>query len=144
MGRRSATIILRLSCALAPTRESDVRLQSERKFSSYAVSHTHRYVPFLSVGSSWPFRAGTSHTLCVHSPRALAFPSRRFGVVPLVTRPSQSLEYMRAIGRVIRSSQGFEHRERLTSDQTKSEFLSTESDWTSDQVQLDLRVQSAD
>ena len=72
--RRCATLILRLFCALAPSRESDARLQSALKFSSsLRSSHTHRYLPFLSEGSSWLPAAGTSHRL--HSPRALAFPS---------------------------------------------------------------------
>ena len=64
-GRRCATLILRLSCVLAPSRESDVRLQSTQNFSSpLRSSRAHRYLPLLSVSSSWPSRPGT---LPVHS-----------------------------------------------------------------------------
>ena len=66
---RCATLILRLSCALAPSRESDARLQSAQNLSSsLRSSHAHRFLPFLSVSSSWPLRPGT---LSVHSRRAL-------------------------------------------------------------------------
>ena len=59
-----------------PSRESDARLQAAQKFSSSLRSpHAYAYLPFISVGSSWPLRPGT---LCMHSPRALVFLSLCF------------------------------------------------------------------